>query len=373
MPLVLPDSRWRHGLAAIALVVLLGAVAAACSNPAQTPPGRSQPAEFPVEVSAIEIRHVEYALAAVGSVDAFERVQVTARVPGVVERVLFQEGTRVEAGQNLVEIEPERYRLAVEAAAARLAKAEAARREAELGLARRRDLDAEGLLAAEDLDAWATRLSVAAAEVLEAEAALHQAELNLRDAMVRSPVAGAIETRSVETGQYVQPGAVLTELVRREPLLLRFRATEEDAARLRAGMSARFTVAGDDRVHAATLTHVAGYADPATRMVAVTARIEGAERGALRPGAFAQVTVPVGAAAAPVVPQTAVRATERGFVVFVVEDGTARERVLRLGLRTADGHVEVREGLRPGEILVVRGAEALRDGVRVRAGGGAPS
>jgi multidrug efflux system membrane fusion protein len=72
---------------------------------------------------------------------------------------------------------------------------------------------------------------------------------------------------------------------------------------------------------------------------------------------------------APVIPQTAVRPSERGFLAYVVEDGTARERVLQLGLRTAGGDVEVRSGLAAGERVVVRGAEALRDGVKVRVEG----
>jgi membrane fusion protein, multidrug efflux system len=69
---------------------------------------------------------------------------------------------------------------------------------------------------------------------------------------------------------------------------------------------------------------------------------------------------------APVIPQTAVRPSERGFLAFVVEDGKARERVVELGLRTADGLVEVRGGVKPGEQLVVRGGEALKDGAAVR-------
>jgi multidrug efflux pump subunit AcrA (membrane-fusion protein) len=97
----------------------------------------------------------------------------------------------------------------------------------------------------------------------------------------------------------------------------------------------------------------------------------------LRPGAFAEVTVPVGeSSGAPVIPQTAVRPSEKGFLAFVVENGAAVERVLELGLRTADGRVEVKSGVKPGESLVVRGAEALRDGVPVRPtprGAAAPS
>jgi multidrug efflux pump subunit AcrA (membrane-fusion protein) len=72
-----------------------------------------------------------------------------------------------------------------------------------------------------------------------------------------------------------------------------------------------------------------------------------------------------------VIPQTAVRPSERGFLAYVVEGDVARERELTLGLRTADGRVEVRSGVKPGEKLVIRGAEALQDGakVRVTAGG----
>jgi multidrug efflux system membrane fusion protein len=84
------------------------------------------------------------------------------------------------------------------------------------------------------------------------------------------------------------------------------------------------------------------------------------------------VVVPVETSkGSPVVPQTAVRPSERGFLAFVVEGDKARERVLELGMRTEDGRVEVREGLKPGERLVVRGAEALRDGAAVRVAEGA--
>jgi hypothetical protein len=79
------------------------------------------------------------------------------------------------------------------------------------------------------------------------------------------------------------------------------------------------------------------------------------------------VTVPIGSAQnAAVIPQTAVRPSERGFLAFVVEGGIAHERVLLLGLRTPEGLVEVRDGVAVAESLVVRGAEALREGAKVR-------
>jgi len=359
----------RETFAALLAAGLLGA---GCSKKPEDPAGRAggRPAmQFPVEVAPVAARRVEYSVSAVGSVEAFEQVEVTARVPGAVEKVHFTEGSVVDPGTVLVEIEPERYRLAVRSARAAVEKAQAGAAEAQAGLARRESVNEKNpaLVKEEDLDTWRTRVRTVAADVAEARSALELAELNLKEAYVVAPVSGVIQTRRVQTGQYVQPGATLATLVRREPLLVRFQVPEQDAARLKPGLRARFTVRESQNAYSAEITHVAASADSASRMVAVTARVNDPSRGRLRPGTFAQVTVPVGgSASAPVVPETAVRPSERGFVGFVVEDGVARERVLTLGLRTADGRVEVRSGVKPGEILVVRGGEALRDGASVR-------
>jgi membrane fusion protein, multidrug efflux system len=170
----------------------------------------------------------------------------------------------------------------------------------------------------------------------------------------------------VQTGQYVQPGALLTTLVVRDPLLVRFQVPEGDASRLAPGMMARFRVRHHAVEREARLVHVAGSSDPASRMVPVTAQVVHTDLG-LRPGAFAEITVPIGSPAeAVVIPQTSVRPSERGFLAYVIENGAARERLLTLGLRTADGFVEVKSGLTRAESLVVRGAEALQDGAKVR-------
>jgi membrane fusion protein, multidrug efflux system len=350
-------------LALAALAVGCGSGTGAGSAPAKKPP-----LEFPVETERTGVRDVEYVVAAVGSVEAFETVQVVSRVPGAVERVEFAEGQDVKAGAVLVEIEPDRYRVEVGSAKAALERAEAELADARAILERREHNPT--LFPVEDVDTVRTRSHVAEANSAAAKATLARAELNLRDSQVRAPVAGRIETRTVQTGQYVQPGAVLATIVRREPLLVRFEVPAPDAAALRPGQAASFTVPGDPRSYRAELTHVAGSANERSRTVAITASVTDPARAALRPGAFADVRVPVGRAnAAPVIPQTAIRPSERGFLAFVVEDGTARERIVTLGLRTDDGKVEVRSGLSQGEVLVVRGAEALRDGARVKVEG----
>ncbi len=332
-------------------------------------PGGRGSVQFPVEVAPVESRDVEYVVSAVGSVEAFEQVQITARVAGVVEQVRFMEGQTVKKGEVLAEIEPTRYSIAVRSAQAALEKAQAMKEEAEASAGRRTAANEvkPGLLPAEQLDTAQARARTATADASAAKAALDQAELNLRDAYVKAPMEGVLQTRTVQTGQFVQPGTVLATLLRRDPLLLRFAVPESDVTRLKPGMPARFTVRSDGRTYTGRISHVADAADPASRMVKVTAEVGGAEAKTLRPGAFATVTVPVETSkGAPVVPQTAVRPSERGFLAFVVQDGKARERVVELGLRTADGLVEVREGLKPGEQLVVRGGEALKDGAGVR-------
>jgi multidrug efflux system membrane fusion protein len=363
----------------IKLLVLASAlvvVAAGCSkDDAQAKgggpggPGGRRTLEFPVEVQPVESRRVEYTVTAVGSLDAFERVAVTARVAGAIERVLFTEGQLVQKGQALVEIEPERYRLAVEAAQATMEKALAGKAEAEAGYARRQAASAKnpGLIRGEEIETWRTKVQSTAAEVAQAQSALSTAKLNLRDAFVRAPVAGIIQTRTVETGQYVPVGTVMATLVRRDPLLLRFQVPEQDAMPLRSGMVVRFNVADDQAQHEARITHVAAAANQASRMVDVTSNVINPNHPELRPGAFARVTVPIGSTReAPVIPQTAIRPSEKGFLAYTVVGGVAQQRVLTLGMRTADGQVEVRNGLAAGETLVIRGAEALRDGVKVK-------
>lgn len=323
---------------------------------------------FPVKAEPVSTRTVEYAISAVGSVEAFEIVQVTARVRGAVEKIQFREGDNVRKGQTLVEIEPERYRLATEEAKATLEKAKASLAEAEAGRDRRQGANDKtpGLIPGEEISAWTTRVATAQAEVGFAQAGLELAQRNARDARAEAPFAGTIQSRNVQTGQYVEPGALLTTLVRRDPLLVRCQIPESDASHLTPGMMARFTVRNDQTQHHARIVAVAGSADLTSRMVPVTAEVTdpGPE---LRPGAFAEITIPVGSKAeATVAPETAIRPSERGFLAYVVRNGMAEERVLTLGLRTPDGMVEVKSGLAMGDSLVVRGAEALRNGAAVR-------
>jgi multidrug efflux system membrane fusion protein len=108
-------------LAAIAAAAAVIVITGACKKEGAASPaaggGRGR-VQFPVDTIQVQVRSLVYSVTAVGSVEAFEKVQVTARVSGAIDRVLFSEGGFAAADQVLVEIETERYRLAVESAQA---------------------------------------------------------------------------------------------------------------------------------------------------------------------------------------------------------------------------------------------------------------
>ncbi len=328
---------------------------------------------YPVETAIVAARPLSRRISGIGSLVPFEVVRATARVAGVVEKVLVAEGDRIESGQVVAEIEPERYRLGVESAKASAAHAQAVLDDAASGLKRREDLSRgqPALVKEEELAQFRAKAAQAQADVSAATAALAKAELDLRDARVSAPIAGVIQERLVDTGQYVQPGTAIAILVRSDPLRLRFSVTEEDAHTISVGQAVAFRVRGAEGDHPATVSCVADRADEASRLVPVIAIVAEKAGGDLRAGSFAMVGIEqpkLGDAI--IVPEGAVRPSERGFLAYVVVDeaGTsiAHERRLTLGMHTPDGGREVRAGLAAGEALVVRGSESLREGAEVR-------
>lgn len=331
---------------------------------------------YPVDVAQLVTRQMQYAVTAPGTIDAFQQVQITARVAGAVDRVTFVEGQSVKQGDVLAVIESDRYAIAVEQARAAVAKATASQKSAEAALGRRLDAQKQspGLVPGEEIEQKQTAVDTAKADVLSAQQALRVADLNLRDSSVRAPIAGVVQTRTVQQGQYLQAGAVLATILQRDPMLLRFQVTEQDAPRLRTDMPVTMKLKESPRTFNAKITLVAGAADPTTRMVPVTAQVDATDATQhqywLRPGAFCEVTVPVDTARPGiVVPSLAVQPTEKGSVVYIVEDGkTARARVVQLGMHTPEGGVELTQGVKAGEMIVVRGIDPLTDGAPVKVG-----
>lgn len=327
--------------------------------------------QYPVQVAPVVVRQVQYNVMAPGSIDAFQQVQITSRVAGAVDKVAFVEGQTVKQGDPLVNIEVERFEVAVGQAKAALDKTIAAHKAAEAELARRQGAVAAhpGLVAGEEIEQYATSVASTQADADSAQQSLRVAQLNLRDANVRAPFAGVIQSRTVQAGQYLQPGTVLGTLLQRDPLLLRFPVTEADAPRVKTGMTAHVTLRESSRTYSANIILVAAAADPTTRLVQVTATVDDTDHKYwLRPGAFCDVNVPIGdARQGIVIPSLSVQPTEKGNVVYTVDAGNiAHLKNVTLGMHTPEGGVEITQGLAAGDVLVVRGFEPLSEGAPVQ-------
>jgi len=343
------------------------ATAPATGATAPAPPAPSAPVGPATRIATapVTVRDVTTTIDALGSVEAEEEVRVVATVEGLVTRVRFREGDRVTPDTVLIEIDPERYRLLAEQARARLESATAEQRKAESDLRRREQLATQEppLVSTEEVERARQEVDRLTAAAGVSRAASELAEQDRRRSIVRPLVPGIINSRSVSTGQHVESKDVIATLVDTSRLRLRFKVSEADSVRLREGMQVSFSAAAwPGRSFSARIFHVSSAAETASRMVEVLARVEDPDP-ALKPGFFADVKAAVDSRKdALLIPERAVLATERGFVVFEVRDGVARQRTVTLGLRTADGAVEILSGLGRDALVVTDGGAILKDG-----------
>jgi multidrug efflux system membrane fusion protein len=347
------------------LPLLLAAGVASCGGSNAAAPPSAQRAALRVRVAPVSVQDVLYQIKALGSLEAQDMVQVTAEVEGVATDVRFREGDRVSRSTILLRIDPDRYRLEAERAKAVLEQSKAERGQAEADLKRREALAQSELLSAEELTRSRTDRNRFAAAVDVSTAAQGIALQNQQRSEVRAPIAGTINTRTVDIGQFVRTGTVLATIVDTSRLRLRFKVSEGESLRAQEGGTVTFRVAPlGPRDFQAHIYHVGRIADPATRQVEVLAWVE--QPGVLKPGFFAEVTLAgEQRKGAQVVPESAIQASEQGFVTYVVEQGKAKLRPIQIGLRTGTGVVEILSGLKSGETVVTEGSDRLADGIPV--------
>ena len=355
-------------LKSLSLPIVFAALLTACSGGGEPARGGGQGMRpLSVRTAPVAARDVVYTIQSLGSLEPEELVQITAEVSGAVKEVMFHAGARVTADTVLARIDPERYRLEAVRADAAHRRAVADWKRAESDLARREALARDQLVADEELNRSRQETERLSADAAAAKAALEIAQQNMRRADVRPSRAGVINTRTVDTGQFVQVGTALATLVDLRRLRLRFKVNESESLKAADGQAVTFRVGSlGDAEFTARVYHVGDVADAATRQVEILAWVD--NPGVLKPGFFAEVTLATETRkGAIVINEGAIQASERGFVVFVVAEGKAQERPVKIGLRTGDGSVEIVSGLAVGEVIVTTGSDRLANGMAVQA------
>jgi membrane fusion protein (multidrug efflux system) len=330
------------------------------------PPGAPGAGPPPVvEVVTVSTGRVVEVTEAVGTTRALESVMVTAKVSGIVERILFEEGQFVQTGQELVRLDSAERQADLEAARAAIMTAQAQRNEINLRLERARQLRATGAGTEAQVADLTLQLRTSESAIVAAQARERASAARLDDLVVRAPFAGRVGVRQVSVGALLETRTAVTTLDDLTKVRLDFSVPEVLLASLRIGTPVRTrNVAFGNRWFTGVVAVIDTRIDPLTRSVRLTALIDNPDT-VLRPGMFMNVALEVATRENTVlVPEEAIVGEGPRQIAFVVRDGRIDRRLVQIGQRQ-EGKVEVTEGLQPGEILIVRGVQRVRQGMQV--------
>ncbi|HEX6064207.1 MAG TPA: efflux RND transporter periplasmic adaptor subunit [Longimicrobiales bacterium] len=340
------------------LVVVAAAVAggfavkgdAPAANAAEAGAQQQMP-PMPVDVALAVEQSVVDAVRATGRIEALQAVELRPDEGGRITRLLFTEGQRVQAGAALITIDDALLR-------AQAVRATADRDLARQQLARVQKLRAENAASPADLER-------AEAAARAAQAALDVLELQISRTTVRAPFSGVIGQRFVSTGDYVTTSTSLLTLQTTDPQRAVIEVPERYAMQLKPRQNVEFTVAAQPgKVFSATVDFIDAVVQDESRTIVVKGRAPN-PGGVLKPGMFIEARLATETRGhAVVVPEDAIQPLRTANVVWAVVDGKASRRTVQLGARS-QGVVEVLDGLKAGEQVVVGGLERMGEGMAV--------
>jgi RND family efflux transporter MFP subunit len=383
----------RLGLLALGAVTSLGAGAAAqdAAPVEASRPGLRLPS---VTVAPAARGQISDTAVVTGTLVAREEVLVVAQVDGLAIRdILVEEGDTVAKGAVLARLAREtveaslaqntaqiaRAEAAIAQAEGQIAEAEATRAQAEASFARARQLRAEGVTTAEIFDQRQATAQTAAARVEQAQQALRLAradralaqaqrqemQIRLERTEIKAPAGGIISRRTARLGAIASSqGEALFRIIQDGEIELEADVSETVLARMQPGQPASVLPAGREEALPARVRLVSPEVGRSTRLGRVRLAIATQER--LPTGSFARGTVTLAAREGVLVPQSAVQFTAEGARLQVVKGGVVETREVRTGIRSG-GRVEILEGLKEGEEVVVMAGTFLRNGDRVTA------
>ena len=316
----------------------------------------------PEAVTTIVARQEEWpaTLSAIGTMAAVQGVTVSADLPGTVERIFFNSGEAVQAGEMLAVLDTRQEQ-------AQLAAIEAQRELARLTFERMQGLLNEKVISAAEFDR-------ATAEYRQTDARVGEIRAVIQRKTIRAPFSGILGLRQVNLGQYLAGGDALVTLQSLNPIYVNFGVPQQTAGQMVAGRPMQLTtddLAGEE--WSGRITAIDSLVDPATRNIQVQATLAN-PGGRLRPGMFVEVEVALGPTQSVIaLPASAISYAPYGDSVFIVsemkgEDGKpyrgVRQQFVKPGASRGD-QVAVLGGINPGDEVVTSGVFKLRNGVAV--------
>jgi membrane fusion protein (multidrug efflux system) len=313
--------------------------------------GGGGPMGLPVEVAVARTDTVRDEIAATGQIEAVQSIDLRPEVDGRIVEILIREGQEVEQATPLFKVDDAQLK-------AQVAQLEAQRDLAQQALARAKELAQQNASSAADLEK-------AEAEMRSAQAQYDLQRIRLDRTTVRAPFAGVVGQRYVSLGDYVTNTTKLASLHTANPQRAAFQVPERFARSLSPGQAVSFRVAA---IPGRDFVGQVDFVDPVvqlpSRTILVKARVPNPAR-LLQPGMFIEAhLVTAVRPKAVVIPEEAVVPAAGTNAVWVVVDGKVNRSPVTLGVRTP-GFVEVTDGVKAGEQVVVGGLEMLAPGAPV--------
>ena len=344
-------------LGVLVMIGILGGIKSLQINRMIAIGSQSRPPPETVTTALLRSASWESLIISVGSLEAVQGVMLTAELPGKVTRIAFEPGTKVKAGDLLLQQD-------ISSEEAQLRAAEATLALTKLDLERSSKLLATKAVAQAKYDADDARYKQAAAQIDGIRA-------SIRKKTIRAPFAGSLGIRLVNLGQVINEGDPIVSLQTIDPIFVNFSLPQQQLAQVKPGLKVRVaTDASQSQVIEGEITAISPEVDVATRNIRIQATVANNEER-LRPGMFVNVAVVLPSREEVlVIPATAVLYAPYGDTVFVVHEKETEEglqpsefveqKIVQLGEKRGD-FVALVSGLSRGETVVSTGVFKLRN------------